>query len=168
MPVQAPAVTRRFAAYFKVRHYELDTLGHVNNAVYLHYMEQTAIEHAAALGLGMERLRALGGLFIARRHEIDYLRPAGADDVLQVVTWAAEMKGAQATREYLIYRWRAAAAGAAAEIPADGLLPDDIQAPDEPLVRARTLWVWIDPERGRPRRIPPEIQAAFLTAVALP
>ena len=44
------ATTSRFAAYFKVRHYEMDALGHVNNAVYLHYLEQAAIEHSAAAG----------------------------------------------------------------------------------------------------------------------
>ena len=94
--METAGTARRFAAYFKVRHYEMDALGHVNNAVYLHYMEQAAIEHAAALGYTMERLRELGGLFISRRHEIDYLRPATAGDVLQVVTWAVDMKGAQA------------------------------------------------------------------------
>ncbi len=83
----------RFAAYFKVRHHEMDALGHVNNAVYLHYLEQAAIAHSDALGFTIARLAALGGVFIARRHEIDYLRPATAGDTLQVITWAAEMRG---------------------------------------------------------------------------
>ncbi len=161
--METAGTARRFAAYFKVRHYEMDALGHVNNAVYLHYMEQAAIEHATALGYTMERLRELGGLFISRRHEIDYLRPATAGDVLQVVTWAVDMKGAQATRQYEIYRH---SAPGHAGIPADGLLPADFVPPGEPLVRARTLWVWVDPERGRPRRIPPEMYRHFLAPVS--
>ncbi len=95
----------RFAAYFKVRHYEMDALGHVNNAVYLHYLEQAAYEHAAAAGFSDERTRELGGMWIVRRHEIEYLRPASAGDVLQVVTWAVEFKGARAVRDYAIFRY---------------------------------------------------------------
>src|SRR5215217_4437539 len=102
MTDQPPA--HSFETQLRVRHYEMDALGHVNNAVYLHYLEQAAIDHSAALGYDVARLRALGGLFIARRHEIDYLRPASAGDVLQVVTWAVELKGAQAVRDYAIYR----------------------------------------------------------------
>ena len=134
--METAGTARRFAAYFKVRHYEMDALGHVNNAVYLHYMEQAAIEHAAAFGYTMERLRELGGLFISRRHEIEYLWPATAGDVMQVVTWAVEMKGAQATREYAIYRHSAPAEEG---IPADGLLPDSFVPPSDSLVLARTL-----------------------------
>src|SRR3954471_5836408 len=85
----------RYAAHFKVRHYEMDALGHVNNAVYLHYLEQAAIEHISAVGYPAERLRALGGVFIARRHEIEYLRPASAGDLLQVVTWPEALQGAR-------------------------------------------------------------------------
>lgn len=35
---------------FKVRHYECDTYGHLNNAVYLRFMQQAGIEAAAAVG----------------------------------------------------------------------------------------------------------------------
>ena len=52
-PKPAPSTTvgvPRFAAYFRVRHYESDALGHVNNAAYLHYLEQAAIEHSTAAG----------------------------------------------------------------------------------------------------------------------
>ena len=149
----------RFAAYFKVRHYEMDALGHVNNAVYLHYMEQAAIEHAEALGFGFARWRALGGLFIARRHEIDYLRPASAGDILVVITWVVEMRGAQSTRDYTIVAWRPNGAGDA--IPADGFLAENAALDGPPIARARTVWAFIDIERSRPRRIPPDVLAAF-------
>ena len=46
-------------------------------------------------------------------------------------------------------------------VPADGPLPPGFTATSEPLVRARTRWVWIDPERGRPRHMPPEMHQAF-------
>jgi acyl-CoA thioester hydrolase len=82
----AEAHAPRFAAYFRVRHYEADALGHVNNAAYLHYLEQAAIEHSAAVGYPLRRYQEMGTLFIVRRHEIDYLRPASPGDVLEVVT----------------------------------------------------------------------------------
>ena len=155
-----PPGVSRFAAYFRVRHYEMDALGHVNNAVYLHYLEQAAIEHAAALGYDFARLRALGGLFIARRHEIDYLRPASAGDILQVVTWPVELKGAQAVRDYAIYQHHPAPG--ATGLPDDTLLPAGFAPVGAPLVLARTHWVWVDAQTGHPRRLPAELPAAFL------
>jgi acyl-CoA thioester hydrolase len=154
----------RFAAHFRVRHYEMDALGHVNNAVYLHYLEQAAIEHVESVGFPPDRLRELGGVFIARRHEIEYLRPASAGDLLQVVTWRVAFQGARALRAYEIYRLgedgttdRERVAG----VPADGLLPADYVPPGKPLVLARTEWIWVDVANSRPRRLPAELLEAF-------
>lgn len=152
----------RFAAYFRVRHYEADALGHVNNAAYLHYLEQAAIEHAAAAGWPSGRLRELGGLFIVRRHEIEYLRPAAPGDVLQVVTWAVEMRGARAMRGYEVHRYGGADLPTGVPIPVDGFLDPSDQPFGELTVRAQTVWAWVDPESGRPRRIPAEVRDAFL------
>ena len=161
------AQTPRFAAYFKVRHYEMDAFGHVNNAVYLHYLEQAAIEHSAAAGFPDERARELGGAWVVRKHEIEYLRPAAAGDVLQVVTWAVEFRGARAYRDYAIFRVNVNTETNGRDgVPADGFLAPDQAPVDEPLVRARTLWVWADRVSGRPRRIPAELYPAFLGAAS--
>jgi len=151
-----------YVAHYRVRHHEMDALGHVNNAVYLHYLEQTAIQHSTALGYSGERLRELGGLFIASRHEIDYLRPAIAGDLLQVVTWVAEMGGARSRRDYAILR---RAEPADRRIPADGILAAGEAAPGELLVRARTQWAWVGVADGRPRRIPPALRVVFLAGL---
>ncbi|MGB3204291.1 MAG: hypothetical protein WBB28_04820 [Crinalium sp.] len=45
----------KFITQIKVRHYELDTLGHVNNAVYQNYLEQAAIEHMEYLEFSLDR-----------------------------------------------------------------------------------------------------------------
>lgn len=140
----------------------MDALGHVNNAVYLHYLEQAAIEHSTALGYNGEALRALGGFFIARRHEIEYLRPAIAGDLLQVVTWVAEMSAAQSLREYAIVRREFPADG---RPPADGPLAAAPAAPGMVLVRARTNWVWVGVTDGRPRRIPTTLRDVFLAGL---
>jgi acyl-CoA thioester hydrolase len=137
----------------------MDALGHVNNAIYLHYLEQSAIQHSEALGYSGEHLRELGGFFIASRHEIDYLRPAVAGDLLQVVTWVAEMGGARCRRDYAILRRDEAPDG---RLPPDRLLATGEAAPGELLVRARTQWAWVGGADGRPRRIPATLRAVFL------
>jgi len=133
----------------QVRHYEIDQLGHVNNAVYLNYLEQAAIAHCAALGFTPQRLIALGGLFVARRHEIDFLASAVAGDSLVVETWPAEMCGARAYRLYEVRR-------------------DDLQGAGALLVKARTLWAWVDVATGRPKPMPRALLDAFATTAAAP
>jgi acyl-CoA thioester hydrolase len=117
----------------------MDSLGHVNNAVYLHYFEHAAWEHSYSLGLTRERYAELGGIFVMRRLEIDYLRSAVAGDKLEIATWVHEMRGARAIRNYEIAR-------------AGGT---------ELLARATSLWAWIEASSARPRPIPAAILAIF-------
>ncbi len=121
----------------RVRNYEIDALGHVNNAVYVSYLEQAAIEHGAVMGLDSARAAALGGHFVVRRHEIDYLGGAVAGDELEIETWPEDLRGPRAVRCYEIRH-----------------------AGGKRLVAARTLWVWVD-LNGRPRPIPREIADLF-------
>jgi acyl-CoA thioester hydrolase len=148
-----------FLAHFRVRYHEMDALGHVNNAVYLHYLEQAAIAHSAALGFTSARLDELGGLFVAYRHEITYLRPAVVGDLLQVVTWVGAMGGARAQREYLIGRRAMPNDG---RLPADRLIAPGAAPEATPLVRAHTDWVWVGTTDHRPRRMSKELLATYL------
>lgn len=155
--------TPAFETFFRVRFHEVDALGHVNNAAYLNYLEQAAIDHASFLGLDLKRLRRLGGVFVARRHDIVFLRPTFAGNILRVITWLGESRGARVERSYLVFRDPEMAAMAVvssrqiqgAEIPADGEL----------VVRATTEWVFTN-ELGQPRRIPDEVIAMFRAGIA--
>jgi acyl-CoA thioester hydrolase len=122
----------------RVRHYEMDALGHVNNAVYLHYVEEAAIEHARQLGFDEARWRELGGAWVVRRHEIDYRVAAVAGDELDVTTRIVALDRVSGTRRTTIVR------------VADGGL----------VVQALTHWVWVGLD-GRPRRLPAEVIAAL-------
>ncbi|MDP9370265.1 MAG: hypothetical protein M3Q03_18665, partial [Chloroflexota bacterium] len=104
-----------------------------------------------------------GALFIARRHEVDYLHPALADNRLLVTTWAVSFAGAQDLRAYEITRLPAS--GPATDLLRDALLAPEAIPPTrgEVLVRARTLWAFVDVQTGRPRRLPPELPDAFIT-----
>ncbi len=128
-----------FTACLQVRHYEMDALGHVNNAVYWHYLEDAGWQHSNHVGVTWERYNELGGIFVLRRMEIDYLRPAVAGDRLEIATWVPEMHGPRAIRKYQITH---------AET---GLV----------ILRATGLWAWIDRVTERPRRIPAAVLKFF-------
>ena len=151
-----------YLAHVRVRHHQLDPLGHVNNAAYPNFLEQAAIDHAAAAGYDIAAVRALGGVFIARRHEIDNLAPDEAGDRLEIRTWIAGFGGARAVRVSEIRRLPAAPL--ASPPPADRLLPPaELPPPSGDLVvRARTEWAFVDAASGRPRRVPPPLAAAFV------
>lgn len=130
----------KFQTLLRVRHYEMDALGHVNNAVYQNYLEQAAIEHSESLGFNFELYQQLGGVFVMRRVEIDYLRPAVASDTLEITTWLEEIRGTRARRRYEIRK----------------------QNKDDLLVTAEALWVWVDTKTMRPRPIPDVLLSKFL------
>lgn len=117
----------------------MDALGHVNNAIYQHYLEQAAIEHSEHLGYGMAGYGTLGGTFVLRRIALEYLRPAVAGDTLEVTTWLEKVKGPRAHRQYEIRKL----------------------GQEELLVTAEALWVWVDATTMRPKAIPTEIITTF-------
>jgi len=125
----------KFITQIKVRHYELDTLGHLNNAVYQNYLEQAAIEHMEYLKFSLDRYQQLGGVFVLRRIKIDYLRPAFAGDTLEITTWIQEMRGSRSIRHYEIHK----------------------QGDQQLLVTAEALWVWVDTKVMRPKAMPKEL-----------
>jgi acyl-CoA thioester hydrolase len=147
-----------FETFVRVRFHEVDALGHVNNAAYLNYIEQAAIDHAAFLGLGMEALRRLGGTFVARRHEIDFLRPAYAGDVLRIITWLGEARGARIERSYLVTR--DPDYGPDTFCPGRSVSRVEAPPPETLIARAKTEWVFVGME-GQPRRLPGELLTLF-------
>jgi len=59
----------------RVRHYECDGYGHVNNANYLRYAQETALSAWAARGFSLARLAAMGRGWQSQAIDIEYLRP---------------------------------------------------------------------------------------------
>jgi acyl-CoA thioester hydrolase len=115
-----------------VRPEDLDGHGHVNNTVYVRWMDQAALAHSEAVGYDWEEYRRIGASFVVRRHEVDYLMPAFADDRIVVATWPCRMEKVTARRRHQIVR------------------RDD----GKTLVRAATTWVYLDLQSGKPCRIP--------------
>ena len=121
----------------KVSEEDIDDLDHASNIVYLRWVQDAALAHTTALGLGQAEYRALGKAWVVRKHQIEYLRPALVGDVLSIETRVASMSVASSVRKTRILR-------AGVE-----------------LCRAETDWVFVELARGRPCRIPPEVKDRF-------
>jgi acyl-CoA thioester hydrolase len=64
-----------FSVEFKVRDYECDQQGIVNNAVYLNYLQHARHEFGLSTGLDWLELGSRGIDLVIRRAELDYFRP---------------------------------------------------------------------------------------------
>ncbi len=91
--------------HMQVRVYYEDTdfSGIVYHANYLRFMERGRTNHLRLMGAEQHALFAEalaetpGFAFVVRSMQIDYLKPARMDDVLDIVTWPREVKGASIT-----------------------------------------------------------------------
>lgn len=151
-----------YVALVRVRFSECDPLGHVNNAVYLNYLEQAAIDHAAALGWSSAALtETAGAVFVARKHEITYRQPAFENDHLLIRTWPTEMRGARGMRSYTISRFTGDLAGWIDRAVAYEELPQ--VEPRDLIVTADTEWAFMNVSTGRPARIPEVVARDFVS-----
>ena len=116
---------------------DIDELGHVNNAVWVRWIQDMATAHWEAAAAAEHREAYF---WVVVRHEIDYLRAAGPGETVTARTWiAGPPKGAKCDRHMEF-------------IGSDG----------KPRVRARTTWAVIERASGRPVRVPREVIAPFL------
>jgi acyl-CoA thioester hydrolase len=123
---------------FRVRFYELDAYGHLNNAAYLRYMQETAFDASAAAGYDLNRYRALNRTWLIHETEIEYLRPLTYGETVAVTTWVADFGKVRSRRRY------------------------DFHCDGELAARAHSDWAFLDATTGRPASIPVELKAAFL------
>ncbi len=65
---------------FTIRYDECDAYGHLNNAVYLRYMQEAAIRASSEAGLGREQYTAMRRHWLIRETEIEYLQPLRAGE----------------------------------------------------------------------------------------
>jgi acyl-CoA thioester hydrolase len=87
----------------RVYYEDTDFSGIVYHASYLRFMERGRTNHLRLMGAEQHALFAQalketpGFAFVVRSMQIDYLKPARMDEVLDVVTWPREVKGASIT-----------------------------------------------------------------------
>ena len=129
-----------FETTLTAEHEHIDELGHVNNAVWVQWIQQVAVAHWEAVASQAQKDAYFWAVV---RHEIDYLRPAHEGDVVTARTWIGD-----------------APQGARSERLMEFIGPDR-----KVCVRAKTQWAIIDKAFGRPIRVPAEVIAPFLSQV---
>ena len=125
----------RFTMRWPVRGYELDSRGHVNNAVYLSWAEELATAHADAAGYGRAWSEARGGGWVIRHTDITYHRPAVYGVEVELTVVVELIKGVRGVRRTTIRR----------------------VGEDDLLAEVLTEWVWVRLSDGRPAPVPNEL-----------
>jgi acyl-CoA thioester hydrolase len=123
-----------------VRYDECDVYGHLNNAVYLRYMQEAAFRASADAGLDAQAYEKMGHLWLIRSHDIEYLEPVRAGETIEVKTWNLGFRRTLMRRAYEMRN------------------PET----DTLVARAHTDWVFLDRTSLQPRTIPPDVVAAYL------
>jgi acyl-CoA thioester hydrolase len=128
-----------FVHRLEVRFRDCDPMGHVNNAVYLTYLEQTRFAHWRSVwGRGAPQLPpGMPGVILARI-ECDYRRPASYGEMLEVRLRVAAIGRSSFQYEY-----------------------EMLDQLGRRVLEAKTVQVMYDYEQGRPVPIPPAIRAAL-------
>jgi acyl-CoA thioester hydrolase len=138
-PADEREATSSYTVRWPVRQYELDRFGHVNNAVYLNWIEQAATDHAEAIGFGLEWARAQDRAWVVREHRITYRQPLTYGDVVLVTTIPERLSGARGWRRTEMH------------CESDGAL----------VAEAVTEWTWVRASDGRPARLPADLLGYF-------
>ena len=119
----------------------IDRNGHVNNVVFVQWMQDMAVRHFASAG-AFACTSAIGGGWVVRSHQVEYLGPAFAGDQLEARTWIVSFGRVRSLRRYEFVR------------RSDARL----------LVRGETDWVFVNTATGKPMSIPKEIAGKFTVA----
>jgi acyl-CoA thioester hydrolase len=114
---------------------DIDFMGHVNNAVYLKWVQDAVVGHWEKLAPAEAVARHL---WVALKHEITYRKPAFLEDDVIAQVVLEQVHGARALYSTLIKRG------------------------EEVLAEVRSSWCCLDAETLRPARIAKDIVAKFL------
>ncbi|MFA6541557.1 MAG: thioesterase family protein [Bacteroidota bacterium] len=126
----------RFELPITIRPDDIDELGHVNNVVYLRWVQDVATAHWRSAATQDQQTDLI---WVVVRHEIDYKHSAKLEDEIIARTWVGTAGVASFERHTEIVR------------------KSDLSL----LARARTLWCPIRISTGRPTRVPDEIRKRF-------
>jgi acyl-CoA thioester hydrolase len=125
---------------------DIDAYDHVNNSVYLSWLDVAAWSHSAALGLSLEQCVALRRGMAAHHTEIDYLRAAVSGDQVLVGTWIISTDTKLRVGRH--FQIRRAGGG-------------------ETLARARIDYVCINLDSGRATRMPDSFQRSYVVTTSI-
>lgn len=127
----------RFTRTITAQDADIDELGHVNNAVWVRWIQEVAVAHWRALASAEDQARYV---WVVTRHAIDYRGNVKAGETVTAETWVAEPP--QGARFDRLMRFTGT----------DGRVK----------VEARTTWALLDAETGRLLRVPAALAELFL------
>ena len=116
----------------------IDENGHVNNVVYVQWMQDIAVEHYSSIG-GVEA-QGPDSTWVIRKHSIEYFLPAFEGEEVEVRTWVENLRKVRSLRMYEFVR------------KSDGKV----------LVKGETDWVFMDAKTGKLKAIPIEVEKVSL------
>ena len=119
---------------------DIDAYGHVNNSVYLRWLDEAAWAHSSALGVTTHDCCEARRGMVVWRSQLNYLAPAFAGDALEVGTWLVFTDGRlRVDRRFQVLRLR----------------------DDRTVLRGLIHYVCADLDSGRPKRMLPEYVARY-------
>jgi len=125
---------------------EADGYGHINNSVYLAWLDQCIWSHCEAVGMPPGKCRELNRGFAAVRHEIDYLSSAYPGDQVAIANWVTLNDGRlRAERRFQVIRM------------------NDLKT----LLRARSYYICTNLTSGKPTRMPEVFKECFSVVTGL-
>ncbi len=128
-----------FEISIQIKPADIDELGHVNNIVYLRWVQEAAVAHWQALAPARDQKTLF---WVVLRHEIDYKAPARLGQAVAARTWISGARRLSFERMTEI------------------MLAQDKKI----LARARTLWCPVNAATGKPQRVSREIRELFSSA----
>lgn len=127
-----------FETTLKVRSYECDLYGHVNNATFLNYLEYARVEFLNEMGFDLGSLKKLGFLLPIVKIEIEYKDAVFAGEQLKITICWLHRGRSSSTFKQEIFR----------------------VSDDKPVSRAFVTWVVTNLE-GKPISIPDVLTDAY-------
>jgi acyl-CoA thioester hydrolase len=132
-------MAKTYSWRFYPRTYEIDTFGHVNNAIYANYLEEGATQASSAAGYDWDWYMRNRHIWVVRQQTIRYDHPAVYGEELEITTWVSDFSRVRSHREYVLKQVKTGTS----------------------ILRARTAWVYVDMDTLAPKRIPEEFYTAF-------
>ena len=129
-------MTKPFEFKLTVQADDIDQLNHVNNVVYVQWVQEAALKHWYSL---TKKIDTSQYIWVVARHEIDYLRQVFLNDELTIKTWIGETKGSLSIRHVEFYK------------------------NNKIVCRAQTHWRFLSASTFKPESIPEEILTIFGT-----
>ena len=133
--------TEKFEIAIRPVPQDVDELGHVNNVVYLRWVQDAAVAHWRSRTTPSEQAKIF---WVVLRHEIDYKHPSFSGDRLIARTWVGIATDLEFERFTEILR----------------------ENDNRLLARARTVWCPINAKTGKPLRVSPDIRGRFSVAAS--